>query len=98
MNKLKGWKELPIGTAILEAGNTVLYHTGDWRDFRPVWDQEKCIHCLQCWIYCPEGAVGVKDGKRTEFDLNFCKGCGICAEECPAKEKAITMTEEPQLV
>jgi pyruvate ferredoxin oxidoreductase delta subunit len=26
---------------------------------------------------------------KIEFELNFCKGCGICANECPTK--AITM-------
>ncbi|MCK4909669.1 MAG: 4Fe-4S binding protein, partial [Planctomycetes bacterium] len=38
--------------------------------------------------------VQVKDGKVVEFDLKYCKGCGICAEECPAKGKAITMVPE----
>ncbi|MEK7679190.1 MAG: 4Fe-4S binding protein [Deltaproteobacteria bacterium] len=28
------------------------------------------------------------------FDLEHCKGCGICAVECPDKVKAITMEEE----
>jgi pyruvate ferredoxin oxidoreductase delta subunit len=27
-----------------------------------------------------------------EIDLEYCKGCGICAEECPTK--AITMEDE----
>ncbi|HJK53578.1 MAG TPA: 4Fe-4S binding protein, partial [Methanocorpusculum sp.] len=26
--------------------------------------------------------------------LDFCKGCGMCAEECPDKAKAITMHKE----
>jgi len=40
--------------------------------------------------------VIVKDGKMTGFDYDYCKGCGICAFECPGKKgnKAIVMEEE----
>jgi pyruvate ferredoxin oxidoreductase delta subunit len=27
----------------------------------------------------------LKDGSGIEFDYDHCKGCGICAAECPAK-------------
>jgi len=33
--------------------------------------------------YCPDSAIPVKDGKRGEFDLMHCKGCGICITACP---------------
>jgi pyruvate ferredoxin oxidoreductase delta subunit len=33
------------------------YKTGDWRSYKPIWDAEKCIRCMLCHIYCPEGAV-----------------------------------------
>jgi len=46
-----------------------------------------CGHCTQCdtcLVYCPEGIV-----RRAEdnymVDYSFCKGCGICVEECPRK-------------
>ncbi len=94
MKKLKSAREIPIGTAIEDAGCSREYHTGSWRNFRPIHDKEKCVNCLTCWIYCPDGCVQVKDGKVVEFDLKYCKGCGICAEECPAKGKAITMVPE----
>ena len=42
-------------------------------------------------MYCPDEAVIVEDGKFIRFDYDYCKGCGICANECPAKEKAIEM-------
>ncbi len=94
--KLKGWKELEIGAIIPEAGNAAEYNTGSWRAYRPEWKEENCIQCLFCWIYCPDSSVIVKDGKRGEFDYEHCKGCGICAHECPGKKgnKAIVMVEE----
>jgi pyruvate ferredoxin oxidoreductase delta subunit len=81
----KGWKDLPKGGLILEAGNAMEYKTGGWRTFRPIRDEKKCIQCLFCSIYCPEAAVSVKDGKIDKFDYDHCKGCGICANECPVK-------------
>ena len=92
--KEPGYKELPMGAKVLEAGNSEQYETGGWRTFLPVHDDEKCTHCLLCWILCPDGAIIVKDGKWAGFDLKHCKGCGICAEECPPKIKAITMVKE----
>ena len=35
-----------------------------------------------------------KEGKMTGFNLDYCKGCGICANICPAKKKAIKMITE----
>lgn len=58
--------------------------TGDWRSQTPVIDQEKCIQkesCLYCWLYCPDGVITREF--PLEIDLEYCKGCGICAEECP---------------
>ncbi|MFH1406660.1 MAG: 4Fe-4S binding protein [Candidatus Omnitrophota bacterium] len=90
----KGWKQLPVGGYILEAGNAVNYKTGSWRTFKPVWDEKKCIHCLSCWIYCPDSSVMTKDGKITGIDYEHCKGCGICDTVCPTKVKAISMVKE----
>jgi len=89
-----GWKDIPIGGMILEAGNAVKYLTGGWRAFRPIWDGDRCIHCLQCWVMCPDSSIMVNDGKMTGIDLVHCKGCGICAEVCPDKVKCIEMVEE----
>jgi pyruvate ferredoxin oxidoreductase delta subunit len=93
MKEKKGWKELPIGLQ-LEAGTSKDFETGDWRSDKPIWDAKKCTHCLICWIYCPDSAIIVKDGKVQGIDYKYCKGCGICAEECPPKIKAITMVRE----
>ncbi len=64
--------------------------TGSWRHLRPVLNQEKCTECCFCYIYCPEGVIS----KTQTIDYNYCKGCGICAEECPAA--AITMVKEAE--
>jgi len=94
--KPRGWKELPPGAVILEGGSAVKFKTGSWRAYRPIWKEENCIQCLFCWIYCPDMSVKVQDGKRGEFNYDYCKGCGICALECPGKkgQKAIEMVEE----
>jgi len=97
MSELKEWKEIPIGGLILDAGNAEGYLTGSWRTYRPVWDEGKCINCLICWIYCPDSAIMVEGGKMTGIDLDHCKGCGICAQECPPKVKAIEMVLESKL-
>jgi len=69
--------------AIGEGGTMANLYTGSWRTYRPVLDMEKCIHCLRCWILCPDSAVEISEGKRQETNLQHCKGCGICAAECP---------------
>lgn len=94
MTKLKGWKELPIGAILEESGTAKEYKTGDWRSFRPILDKKKCIHCLICWIYCPDGSIIVENEKVVDIDLNYCKGCGICEVVCPPKIRAITMEKE----
>jgi NADPH-dependent glutamate synthase beta subunit-like oxidoreductase len=45
-----------------------------------------CFACDNCYGVCPDNAV-IKVGPGAydyEIDLEFCKGCGICAAECPA--------------
>jgi pyruvate ferredoxin oxidoreductase delta subunit len=89
--KDKTWKEISLAGVCWKSSRT--YLTGDWKSFTPVRDVKKCTKCLLCNIYCPDGAIhwNAKTGD-IEFDLNFCKGCGICANECPTK--AIVMKVE----
>ena len=86
------WQELKPGVIVDEPGSAVEYSTGDWKSQRPVLDKDKCIKCALCFIYCPEGCIKRDDEGYFISDLNFCKGCGICAAECP--RKAITMVIE----
>jgi 2-oxoacid:acceptor oxidoreductase delta subunit (pyruvate/2-ketoisovalerate family) len=44
-----------------------------------------CFSCDNCYGVCPDNAV-IKLGAPGEpyaIDYDFCKGCGICAAECP---------------
>ncbi len=84
--------------AWVEPASTTDTKTGAWRSFRPVWDREKCIKCYICIDLCPEGAISAlpldENGKKTgiQVDLDYCKGCGICAYECP--QQAYEMVPE----
>ncbi|RLF22962.1 MAG: ferredoxin [Thermoprotei archaeon] len=96
MSKKPGWREIPIGTVLTEAGSSVKLKTGSWRAYRPIIDHTKCVRCLMCWLFCPDFSVKIseKEGKveRVDIDYDYCKGCGICAEVCPTK--AIRMEPE----
>jgi pyruvate ferredoxin oxidoreductase delta subunit len=71
--------------AVGEAGRT-----GDWRVSYPVIDYNRCTPakinrpaCFLCWSYCPDSVIS-----RTvppKIDLEYCKGCAICEEECPTQ-------------
>ncbi len=86
--KVQSWDnywELPIATVSFPIKGSA-GKTGDWRTFKPVIDQEKCIKCYFCFMYCPEGTMKINDETKTVFtDYDYCKGCGMCAANCPVK-------------
>ncbi len=96
MAELKGWKNIPIGGMVLDAGSAMEYHTGSWRAFRPVRGEAECIHCFQCWLFCPDSSILVdaENEKMAGFNLDYCKGCGICASICPVNKKVIRQAGE----
>jgi pyruvate ferredoxin oxidoreductase delta subunit len=78
--------------AVGEAGRT-----GDWRSKHPEIDATQCSaakqgreSCQLCWVYCPDACF--TRGAPPAVDLTYCKGCGICAQECPTA--AIRMVAE----
>jgi NADPH-dependent glutamate synthase beta subunit-like oxidoreductase len=47
-----------------------------------------CFACDNCYGVCPDNAViklaaNGAESYAYEIDYDFCKGCGICAQECP---------------
>lgn len=59
--------------------------TGLWRTSKPVVNHDKCIKCVICWAFCPEGTIIRFSDNSVDIDYEYCKGCGICANECPVK-------------
>jgi pyruvate ferredoxin oxidoreductase delta subunit len=84
-------EQMPRG-ATVSVGLLTEIHAG-WRNERPVINQKKCVHCLRCFILCPDGVIDVGTASLT-IDYQFCKGCGICAYECGVR--AISMVKEAE--
>lgn len=90
---LPTYQELPVGGALVKGktdaglvgpGSFIENNVSGWATFRPVRDREKCTMCLLCWFYCPEGTiVRISDKGDLMTNYDYCKGCGICANECP---------------
>ena len=52
-----------------------------------------CFECDNCYSVCPDNAiVKLGPGQGFRIDLDYCKGCGLCAQECPCG--AIDMVTE----
>jgi len=77
---------------VVKPGTSRNTKTGSWRVQRPVFLHQECIGCRQCEYICPEGCV-FGEGKHFEADLDYCKGCGLCAAVCP-KQDIVMKPEE----
>ncbi|MFA6448629.1 MAG: FAD-dependent oxidoreductase [bacterium] len=83
--RLRGFDEINIiagsGASAREA--TRCFHCG------------VCNDCGNCLLFCPDMSILEKvsaDADAPGFDSDHCKGCGICARECP--RGIIAMIEE----
>lgn len=77
------WQDISLGCTVVGSCTATEFHTGEWRVDTPQFIEEKCKQCLLCIPACPDSAIPVVNGKRTEFDFAHCKGCGICEKACP---------------
>jgi len=100
-----GYKNAPIGGVIVNPGNTVLKDLSASRQgFVPLLDLEKCVHCGECDMVCPDYCFvwerrQNKTGKESQFlvgiDYQYCKGCMRCVEIC--KPQALSEAKEDEV-
>lgn len=46
-----------------------------------LWDQKKCVHCLQCVKSCMHQAISCREGE-IHIDEELCQGCLNCVSTC----------------
>ena len=63
------------------------------RTMRPLVVFDKCIKCTLCWLHCPDSCFDVTPDSYYDVHLEYCTGCGICADVCPI-DGCITMVNE----
>jgi pyruvate ferredoxin oxidoreductase delta subunit len=57
--------------------------TGNWREYRPVLEAEKCSLCMNCIVFCPDACFQLDDAEeKVVLNTKYCKGCNICINEC----------------
>jgi pyruvate ferredoxin oxidoreductase gamma subunit len=88
-----GYENEPMGGIITNPGNTILKnHAASRVGYIPLWHEDKCIHCGDCDLTCPDHCMVFEfaedeKGKRNSFmrgvDYDYCKGCLRCVRICP---------------
>ncbi len=85
--------ELARRTSTFEEVQQGLNQTNALYEARRCLSCGNCFECDNCYGVCPDNAViKLGPGKRFQFNYDYCKGCGMCAQECPCG--AITMVAE----
>lgn len=89
-----GYQNAPIGGINPRFGSTIANDLSASREgYIPLFLQEKCIQCAQCYITCPDMvfqfALGTYKGREMMvnkgLDYHHCKGCLRCVEICPTQ-------------
>jgi len=91
------WQDYPQGGVNKDAGSSLENFTANYRiGHKPVFNEETCINCFLCWVFCPDNAIMTEPEQVVGINYDYCKGCGICVNECPVKSetKPLEMVEE----
>ncbi|RJR51703.1 MAG: CoB--CoM heterodisulfide reductase iron-sulfur subunit A family protein [Desulfobacteraceae bacterium] len=59
---------------------------------------EVCTACLACVRSCPFGAPFINADGVSEIPAAKCRGCGICAGECPARAITLKHSTDDQIM
>ncbi len=70
--RIKSFKEVELGLTPEEGR----------REAERCFSCGRCNQCDNCLAFCPDVAIS-RHGDEYEIDYDYCKGCGICAHECP---------------
>jgi pyruvate ferredoxin oxidoreductase delta subunit len=93
---------MPFGPLVAKPGSSVKNLTGSWRlGKKPKFMQAACTACKLCYELCPEGSIiakwlasGKAEKNTFQANLDYCKGCGICAQVCPKKGEVVMVEEK----
>jgi heterodisulfide reductase subunit A len=61
-------------------------------------DLTNCNQCSICWKRCPYTAIKKDDDKNPEVIKALCKGCGLCAADCPKECISIVHYSDEQVL
>ncbi|MDF1535555.1 MAG: 2-oxoacid:acceptor oxidoreductase family protein [bacterium] len=90
-----GYDNEPFGGIITNPGNSLLKnHAASRTGYIPLWHSDKCTHCGDCDLTCPDHCMvfemkkddkGKDNGYMLGVDYNYCKGCLRCVAICPSE-------------
>nr|HID58133.1 CoB--CoM heterodisulfide reductase iron-sulfur subunit A family protein [Desulfobacterales bacterium] len=67
-------------------------------DVFAVVEREKCAVCLTCVRVCPYDVPFINGQGYSQIDPLKCRGCGLCAAECPGKAIQLLNCEDDQIL
>ncbi len=86
VERIRNFKEITLGIDLFEATK----------------EAERCLSCGvcrmcgNCYLFCPDGTIQLDPEKnRYVIDYDYCKGCGVCENEC--RTGAITIKTEGEV-
>ena len=76
----------------IDSDSRLVVRVCEWRYQKPIVKVSKCCHCGTCYLFCPTGCIA-SHGTGFVADLEYCKGCGICARVCPVNAVRMVFEE-----